>query len=276
MTAFRTRYGHFEYQVMPFGLTNAPATVQSLINNTFWPYLNIFVVAYSDDILVYSLSEEEHIRHVRLVFQKMREQNLFAKVSKCEFHANLVDYLGYVVNQQGVAMNPANLASIRDWPKPNSVQEVQSFLGFANFYRRFIKDYSKLTTPLTRFTRKGEAFVWDTAAAVAFKTLKEAFEGDLILRHYNPLLPVELETDASDFAIGAVLLQRHDSHLRPVAFSSCKLNPAELNYEVYDKELLAIVETCKDLATLPRARSRTLQDMVRPFQSPVLLLVPHS
>lgn len=245
MTAFRTRYGHFEYQVMPFGLTNAPATFQALINDTFRPYLDIFVVAYLDDILVYSETEKEHINHVRLVLQKMRERHLFAKASKCEFHADQVDYLGYIINREGVSMDPSKIDSIQDWPVPESVKQVQSFLGFTNFYRRFIKDYSKLTTPLTRFTRKGEPFIWDHAAAEAFKTLKSSFAPGLILRHYDPLLLTELETDASDFAIGAVISQRHEKRLHPIAFYSRKLNPAELNYEIYDKELLSIVEACK-------------------------------
>lgn len=244
-TAFRTRYGHYEYNVMPFGLTNAPASFQSLINNTLCPFLDRFVVAYLDDILIYSETLEEHQDHVRQVLAKMREAKLYAKAEKCSFHSDQVEYLGFITGSHGVSMDASKVKAIREWPQPTTVKEVQSFLGFANFYRRFIKNYSSIASPLTRLTRKDTPFEMDDKAIAAFQSLKDAFEGEQILRHFDPSLPLELETDASDFALGAVLSQRQDGQLHPIAFLSRKFSPPELNYEVHDKELLAIVEACK-------------------------------
>ncbi|GAA5971619.1 hypothetical protein JCM3765_001266 [Sporobolomyces pararoseus] len=245
-TAFRTRYGHYEYQVMPFGLTNAPATFQALINDTFRPFLDRFVVAYLDDILIYSQTLEEHQDHVRQVLAKMREAKLYGKAEKCSFHSDSVEYLGFIINRDGVSMDPSKVQSIREWPQPSTVKEVQSFLGFANFYRRFIRNYSSIAAPLTRLTRKDIIFEMDKKAIEAFNILKNSFESDQILRHFDPSLPLELETDASDFALGAVLSQRQsDNKLYPIAFLSRNSTPPELNYEVHDKELLAIVEACK-------------------------------
>ncbi|GAA5907915.1 hypothetical protein JCM5296_006131 [Sporobolomyces johnsonii] len=245
-TAFRTRYGHFEYQVMPFGLTNAPAAFQNLINDTFRPFLDSFVVVYLDDILVYSKTREEHVKHVKTVLNTMRQACLFAKAEKCSFDEPSTEYLGFLVDREGIRMDPKKTESVRSWPQPSNLREVQSFLGFANFYRRFIKDYSKIAHPLTRLTKKTVDFDMDDAAVAAFDTLKSAFEGDRILRHFRPGLPIELETDASDFALGSVISQRHeDGKLYPVAFRSRKFDHAELNYEVHDKELLAIVDAAR-------------------------------
>ncbi|GAA6018098.1 hypothetical protein JCM10207_006080 [Rhodosporidiobolus poonsookiae] len=245
-TAFKTRYGSFEYLVMPFGLTNAPAAFQHLINDTFRPFLDVFVVVYLDDILVYSRNAEEHDRHVKLVLDKMREAKLFAKIEKCSFGASSCEYLGFIVDQDGVRMDPSKIEAVRSWPVPSTLREVQSFLGFANFYRRFIQNYSRIAHPLTRLTQKKTHFTMDDEAVRAFNTLREAFDGEKVLRHFRPGLPVELETDASDFALGSVLSQRHeDGRLYPVAFRSRKFDAAELNYEVHDKELLAIVDACR-------------------------------
>ncbi|GAA5873416.1 hypothetical protein JCM1840_007376 [Sporobolomyces johnsonii] len=245
-TAFRTRYGHFEYQVMPFGLTNAPAAFQNLINDTFRPFLDAFVVVYLDDILIYSKTAAEHEAHVQQVLETMRTARLFAKAEKCSFDESATEYLGFIVDRKGVRMDPQKIESVRSWPIPNNLREVQSFLGFANFYRRFIKDYSKIAHPLTRLTKKDTTFHLDKTAVDAFQQLKEAFNGDKILRHFQPHLPIELETDASDFALGSVLSQRHDDgKLYPIAFRSRKFDHAKLNYEVHDKELLAIVDACR-------------------------------
>ncbi|GAA5895480.1 hypothetical protein JCM6882_006265 [Rhodosporidiobolus microsporus] len=192
--------------------------IDALVNDAFRPFLDIFVVCYLDDILIYSQNEEQHIEHVKLVLDQMRKKHLYAKLSKCEFHSSSVEYLGYIVNREGIMMDPSKIASIRSWPTPEKLQHVQSFLGFTNFYRRFIKDYSKLTAPLTRFTKKGVKFEWDNLAIAAFSSLKDAFE---------------------------VLSQRHDGRLHPVAFHSRRLDPAKLNYEIFDKELLSIIEACK-------------------------------
>ncbi len=246
-TAFGTRFGHYEYLVMPFGLTNAPATFQSFINNVLRKYLDVFVVVYLDDILVYSKTEEEHIEHVKKVLQALQEANLRVKLDKTQFHVQEVEFLGFIVTSEGMKMDKAKVESVTSWPAPTSVKEVQSFLGFANYYRKFIKDYSKIAAPMTELT-KGEKsmFSWTNQAQIAFEELKQRFTTAPILTSFDPSIRREVETDASDGAIGAVLSQPGpDRKLRPVAFYSRKLTPTEQNYEIHDKELLAIVDSFK-------------------------------
>ncbi|MGB2685899.1 MAG: pol polyprotein, partial [Olleya sp.] len=241
-TAFRTRYGLFEYTVMPFGLTNAPASMQRLMNNTLHEYLDVFVIVYLDDILIYSKSEQEHVKHVKMVFEKLSQRNLLLKPEKCEFHRKEVEFLGYLVGIDGIRMDEAKVAAVLQWPTPTTVKEVQAFLGFANFYRRFIRDFSKITKPLTELTRKDTVFKWDEPAAEAFEELKKTFTSAPVLAMFDPEQKIVLETDASDYAIGACLSQPGvDGKLRPVAYYSRKLSPAELSYDVYNKEMLAIV-----------------------------------
>lgn len=241
-TAFRTRYGLYQYKVMPFGLTNAPASCQRLVNDKLHEYLDIFVVAYLDDILIYSKTKNEHIEHVLKVLAKMKEARLLLEPEKCEFHKEELTFLGFIVGRNGVKMDPAKVEAVLDWPTPGTVKEVQGFLGFANFYRRFIKDYSKEAEPLTRLTRKEQRFVWDNEAKQAFEKLKKCFTTAPVLKTFDPKRKIILETDASDFAIGACIGQPDDEgKLRPIAYYSRKLQPAEINYDVHDKELLAII-----------------------------------
>jgi hypothetical protein len=241
-TAFRTRYGLFEYRVMPFGLTNAPASCQRMINEQLHEYLDIFVVAYLDDILIFSKTKTEHIEHVKKVLEKLKKAKLLLKPEKCEFHKEELGFLGFIVGQNGIRMDPAKVEAVLSWPEPKTVTEVQAFLGFANFYRRFIEGYSKIAKPLTELTKKDQSFSWDKEAQHAFDTLKGRFTTAPILVTFDPERQIILETDASDFAIGACLGQLDEQgKLRPVAYYSRKLSPAELNYDVHDKELLAIV-----------------------------------
>src|SRR5690606_30819430 len=153
-TAFRTRYGHFEYLVMPFGLTNAPATFQAFINDVLREYLDHFVVVYLDDILIYSKTKEEHIEHVRKVMKTLLGAQLQAKLSKCEFHKDQVEFLGFVISKEGISMDPKKVKTIQEWKSPSSVHDIQVFLGFANFYRRFIKNFAKEVAPITRLLKK--------------------------------------------------------------------------------------------------------------------------
>lgn len=246
-TAFRTRYGHFEYLVMPFGLTNAPASFQSLINNVLREHLDRFVIVYLDDILVYSDTLEDHIDHVSKVLELLEKHKLFVKGEKCVFHANKVEFLGYEISTQGIYMDSSKVASLRSWPAPTNITELQSFLGFANYYRRFVLNYSKVAFALTSLLRKEVKWDWTSQCQEAFDTLKEKFLSAPILRHFDPSLPSTIETDASDFSYGAVLSQRDSSgSLRPVAFFSKKMSSAEMNYPIYDKELLAIVACFKE------------------------------
>lgn len=248
-TAFNTRYGQFEYLVMPFGLCNAPGTFQSLINEAIREYLDDFSTAYLDDILCYSQTREEHVQHVRKILQRMRDFKLQLDIRKCRFIAIEVKYLGMYISTEGLRMDPIKVEAITEWQAPTCVRDVQSFLGFANFYRRFVQGFSKLAAPLTNLTRTttdGEkiapAFDWTETCQSAFGALKAAFTTAPILAHFDPDRESLVETDASDYVTAATLSQVDDKGvLRPVAFLSSKMSPQETNYEIYDKELLAIV-----------------------------------
>jgi hypothetical protein len=228
---------------MPFGLTNAPASFQNLVNSIFSDLLDRFVIAYLDDILIFSETAEDHTAHIREALQRLRANNLYARPEKCEFFATSVDFLGYVVSRHGISMDPAKVQAIEDWPVPSSLKHVQSFLGFCNFYRQFIKGYSVVAAPLTNLTKGDLSFRWTDEAHRAFLELKAAFRSADILRHADPSLPYLLETDASDFGMGAILSQHFADGVRPIAFYSKKFSPAELNYTVHNKELLAIVSS---------------------------------
>jgi len=200
-TAFRCRYGLFEYCVMPFGLCNAPGTFQHYVNDTFHEFLDDFLVAYLDDLLIYSKTLKEHKRHVKLVLQRLQDAGLYLKPSKCQFHQTEISFLGYIINQDGIKMDPIKVEAVTQWPTPESVHDIQIFLGFANFYRRFIRGYSRTIAAITKLLKKGVKFRWDTAAEKAFQDLKRAFSTAPILRHFDPSRPLILETDASDFAM---------------------------------------------------------------------------
>ena len=240
-TAFRTRYGHFEYTVMPFGLANAPATFQNMMNEVLREFLDQGVVVYIDDVLIYSKNLEEHIQLVKKVLKKLAEYNLAVAAHKSIFHAPEVEFLGYILNETGVTMSERKVEAVKNWEVPKSVKDMQRFLGFANFYRRFIKGFSGICRPITNLLRKETKFEWKTEATKAFTEFKEAFTSAPILRHFNPELEVIIETDASKFAIGCILSQEWEKRLHPVAFHSRKMTPAEMNYDVHDKELLALV-----------------------------------
>lgn len=241
-TAFRTRYGLFEYLVMPFGLANAPSTFQHYVNDVLRPYLDVFCTAYIDDILIYSNNLREHKEHVRLVLKALELAGLQLDVDKSEFHKTEVTYLGYVISTDGIKMDPAKVQAILDWETPKNVKDVRAFLGFANFYRRFIDNFSNTVSPMIELTKKNATFRFSEACQQAFDQLKQAFTTAPILRHFDPDLPIVVEADSSDYVTAGVLSQRGpDGVLRPVAYFSKRMNPAEGNYEIYDKELLAIV-----------------------------------
>ncbi|MBW0549530.1 hypothetical protein O181_089245 [Austropuccinia psidii MF-1] len=244
-TCFRTKYGSYEYLVMLFWLTNAPASFKNLVNDIFYDLLDIYVVVYLDEIMVFSKSEEEHVTHVSTVLTRLRANNLFAKASKCLFHVSSVEYLGYVVSSEGLKMDQAKVQKILNWPPPRNLKALQSFLGFANFYRRFIKNYSKKISSLTSFRKRNSHFLLNEEALRKFKQLKEALTIAPILSHFDPSLPTIVETDVSAYFLGAVLSHISDSGKHPIAFDSRKLLPAELNYEIHEKELLGIVWALK-------------------------------
>jgi hypothetical protein len=245
-TAFRTRYGSYEFQVMHYSLTNAPMSFQHFMNEVFKDLLDMCVVVYLDDILIYSDDPAEHLNHVREVLRRLREHSLFAKVEKCAFSMDTTDFLGFIISPDGLRMDESKVQVIHDWPTPRKVKDIQSFLGFANFYHQFIASYSEITVPLTRLTRKDAHWVWSPQCEAAFQLLKTAFTMAPILHHFDPSLPPVIEMDASDYAITGILsLRTEDGEVHPVAFFSRTLTGAELNYDTHDKELLAVFDTFK-------------------------------
>jgi transposase InsO family protein/translation initiation factor IF-1 len=240
-TAFRTRYGHFEWKVMPFGLTNAPATFQHLMNKILQLYLDKFVVVYLDDILIFSKTPEEHLEHVAKVLEVLRDNQLYVGLDKCAFGLSEIDFLGHVVSADGIKPDPKKVAAVTEWPTPTSVREVRGFLGLTGYYRRFIKHYAQKAYPLTELTKENVKWCWrDEVEGQAFEGLKRALVTAPVLVIPDPSLPYEVYTDASKFALGAVLLQDHGKGLQPVAYLSRKLSPTEQNYPTGDREMLAI------------------------------------
>ncbi|UTT92537.1 hypothetical protein NDA17_007488 [Ustilago hordei] len=243
-TAFGTQLGLYEYLVMPFGLANAPAHFQSFINDIFRDIIGIYVVVYLDDFLIFSDTEEVHVKHVTEVLTRLRSNRLFAKLSKCEFHTKTVEFLGFIIKPTGIEMDPEKVCTVKEWPMPESIHDIQRFLGFANFYRRFIAHFAHIAKPLTALVKPIEwfkKFELPEEAQQAFHKLIQAFTSAGVLQHFDYHLPTRLETDASDFAIAGVLKQEHEGQWHPVAFYSRKMSSAEKNYEIHDKELLAVV-----------------------------------
>jgi hypothetical protein len=243
-TAFRTRYGSFEYLVLPMGLCNAPGTFMQLMNDTFRDLLDKSVLVFLDDILIFSRTKEEHIKHVREVLERLRQQKLYAKLSKCELFRNEVEFLGHRIGAGGLAVSQDKVQNVREWPAPKNVHDVRSFLGLAGFYRRFVKDYSKIALPLTELTKTTTTFEWGPTQIAAFEALKRALCSTPILLIPDPSKPYTLNCDACDYAIGATIQQDHGNGLQPVAYMSRKLKPAEINWDTREKEFFALVEAC--------------------------------
>jgi hypothetical protein len=172
-TAFRTRYGHYEFTVVPFGLSNAPVVFMCLMNGVFREYLDKFVIVFLDDILVYSKSEEEHEQHLRMVLQVLREHQLYAKLSKCSFYQKKIHYLGHIISKDGIVMDPEKIEAIREWSAPRNVTEFRSFMGLAGYYRRFIAGFSRIAHPITSLQRKEKKFQWTEECERSFQRLKQ-------------------------------------------------------------------------------------------------------
>ncbi|KAL3598371.1 hypothetical protein D5086_006289 [Populus alba] len=204
-TAFKTKQGLYEWMVMPFGLSNAPSTFMRLMNHVLRKYIGLFVVVYFDDILVYSKTFDDHVKHLRVVFETLQDSKLYGKLTKCYFCKESVVFLGYIISSRGVRVDEEKIEAIRDWPKPASITDVRSFHGLASFYRRFVKDFSSIVAPMTECLKKGKEFRWSEDAQKAFELIKESCKK------------------------------------RPIAFFSEKLNGARLNYSIYDKEFYALI-----------------------------------
>ncbi|GAX84689.1 hypothetical protein CEUSTIGMA_g12110.t1 [Chlamydomonas eustigma] len=248
-TAFKTRYGLYEFTVMPFGLTNAPAAFMRQMSHVLKAYLDKFVVCYLDDVLIYSKTEAEHLQHIQLVLEAFDRCNLKVKLPKCSFAQSSTRFLGYLVSAQGLSVDPKKVSAVPDWPLPSDLTSVRSFLGFTGFYRRFIRDYAKLAAPLTDLTRSTVPFppVLPPSAVDSFNQLKAALLSApfLLIPYTSPDSTFILYTDASTLGLGAVLLQDQGHGPQPVCYESRKLTPAEHNYSVHELELLAIVHAVK-------------------------------
>ncbi len=270
-TAFRTFYGHYEYSIIPFGVVHAPAAFQGHINNMLSEHLNQFCIAYLDDIVVYSNLLEEHREHVRLVLAKLPEAGLYLKLLKCEFEMQQISFVGFIVTPEGVEMEPDRVRTISEWSEPASHRNIQVFLGFANFYRRFISGFSRLAKPMTDMLkgrkngRFSGPFLPTPAMKWSFTELCSAFMKAPVLAHFDPARPMRIKTDALGFAIAGIISQQQDDvcegadgaacamgkghankgHWHPVAFWSRSMSPAERNYAVDDQEMLAIIMSCR-------------------------------
>ncbi|QRW26817.1 Retrotransposable element Tf2 protein [Rhizoctonia solani] len=259
-TAFRTKYGLFEYLVMPFGLTNAPAAFQHFMNNLFRDLIDVTVVIYLDDILIFSENPKDHPNHVREVLSWLMKNQLFCKLSKCHFHVTTVDYLGIVISPTGFSMDQKKIEAVTSWPQPKTVKQVQAFLGFVNYLRRFIPNFSSVARPLHNLTKKESPWSWGNSEETAFKELKALVTQSPVLIHSNPELPYYLETDASGVAMGAILSQRGpDNRLHPIAYMSKSFSGAEANYNTHDKELLAIIKALEEWRIFLEATDKPVQ-----------------
>ncbi|GAA5958537.1 hypothetical protein JCM8115_002497 [Rhodotorula mucilaginosa] len=244
-TAFRTPFGLFETLVMPFGLTNAPPVFQTFISSVLARHIGPhgYVVVYLDDILVYSRDQDSHTQHLRAVLSDLLNARLFAKLEKCDFFREEVEFLGYRIGVGSLKMDPAKVSTVADWPTPSSVRQVQQFLGFCNFYRRFIPRYAEHARSLSRLTHKDERFDIspNSPAFASFLALKNAFVTGPVLRSFDPTRQITMITDASQYALSAQLYQDDEQgFLQPVAFHSRQFTPPEINYQTYDQEMLAI------------------------------------
>ena len=239
-TAFRTRWGLYECLVVPFGVTNAPAQFMNLMNDLLRDYLDEFVLVFLDDILVYSRSIEEHAEHLRRVFERLREHRLYAKAAKCEISVKQIDFLGQRVSPEGMTPQSQKMKALQEWATPTDIRGVRSFLGFTNYYRRFIRHYAELAQPLTGLTKKEIGFQWGPMQQKAFTELKSGLCNAPLLVFPDPLLPYTVVTDASQHAVGGVIMQDQGEGLRPIAFHSKTLKVSEMKYSAYERELAAI------------------------------------
>ena len=256
-TAFKTRLGSYEWLVTPFGLCGAPSTFQRYINWVLRDELDLSCSAYLDDVVIFSNgTQSEHRKLVLKIVGKLGDAGLQLDIDKSSFEAKMIKYLGYIIKVgYGIEVDPAKTEALRTWEPPKTVKGVRGFLGFVNYYRQFIPRFSDIATPLTALTKKDCTFRWDQACQEAFDQLRTSMISAPILVNWDPEHPTQIETDASGYALGGALIQQIDNLWFPVAFCSRKLLPAEANYPIHDKEMLAIVFAIKtwrnELAGVP-------------------------
>jgi len=236
-TAFHTHHGHFEFTVMAFGLTGAPATFQAEMNRTLASKLRRCALVFFDDILIYSTTYQEHLHHIQEVLQLLADNQWKVKLSKCAFAQRSINYLGHVISAEGVATDDSKITAVRDWPTPEDVKQLRSFLGLAGYYRKFVRNYGSISKPLTQLLRKNIPFIWTTETQLAFNTLKHALVTAPVLALPDFTASFVIETDACDAGIGVVLLQKE----HPIAFVSKALGPRTRGLSTYEKEYMAIL-----------------------------------
>jgi hypothetical protein len=236
-TTFKTHHGHWEFKVMPFGLTNAPATFQELMNTILAPVLRKYALVFVDDILVYSKTLADHKAHLAEVFGILQHHHLYLKKSKCTFAQQSLEYLGHIISSSGVAIDPAKIQAITEWPTPTNVKQLRGFLGLLEYYRKFIRNYGVISRPLTDLLKKNVLFQWNTQHQQSFQALKQALATALVLALPDFTKGFTLETDASAKGIGAVLMQ--DNY--PIAYLSKSLGPKAQALSTYEKECLAVI-----------------------------------
>jgi hypothetical protein len=233
---------------MGFGMMNSPATFQALMNSVFTDLIAIGVVAvYMDDILIYMPTIVKHRKIVHEVLQRLQDHDLYLKPEKCKFKKQEIEYLGMIICPGEVCMDPGKVSAVRDWATPTTLKEVRAFIGFSNFYRRFIKDFSSIARPLHELTKKDVPWQWHAEQQQAFDLLKEKFCQEPILKVYDPSLPTRVEVDASGFATGGILSQKYSDGLwHPIAYRSSSMSKEECNYEIYDQEMLGCIHALED------------------------------
>ncbi|EPY50852.1 hypothetical protein SPOG_05143 [Schizosaccharomyces cryophilus OY26] len=258
-TAFKTPFGVYEYMVIPLGLTNAPAHFQRCINKALLPFLGVFIIVYLDTILIYSSSKKEHQKHVREILRRLREADLYLDQEKCCFFQNKVKFLGHLISEKGMEVDPERIQAIIDWPVPDTFKKLRSFLGFVNYSRQFVPNLSKLSRPLYDLLKKDAKYEWTDRQQQAFMQIKQAFENSSILRHHDRTKETRLETDVFDHAIGAVVSQKQDDGIyHPVVFHSASLTGQQRTWPTWEKEAYAII-------TALRKWPHLLSDLDKPF-----------
>ena len=240
-TIFRTRYEHYEYTIMSFELINASTTCQEMINDALREHLNVFVIAYLDDILIYFKTLIEHEQHVRKVLQCLKQRRLLFKLEKCEFHKFEVEFLEFVIETQKIRMNSIKLKAMQKWSQSTNIKEVQTFLEFVNYNRKFIKNYFKEVIPLINLTIKDKSWNWESQEQQAFEQLRNACLQQSILKMFDSKKSIQIKTNASNLIINACLNQENEDKQHFVAYFSRKLSSTKQNYDIHDKKLFAII-----------------------------------
>ncbi|GJW78303.1 putative reverse transcriptase domain-containing protein [Tanacetum coccineum] len=255
-TAFKTRYGHYEFHVIPFGLTNTPAVFMDLMNRMCKPYLDKFVIVFIDDILIYYRNKEEHAYHLRIILELLKKEKLYAKFSKCDFWISILQFLGHVIDSQGIHIDPAKIEAVKNWASPTTPTEVRQFLRLTGYYRRFIKDFLKIAKSLTELTQKNKKYIWGENQESAFQLLKQKLCEAPILALPEGNDDFVIYSDASHQGLGEVLMQRE----KVIAYASRQLKPHKENYTTHDLELGAHILDQKELNMRQRRWLELLAD----------------